>query len=70
LGQASFHDGEKNYWNDQMKINPMVLTAPVREPKGNESNPKERRIEEDIELRFYVCLRAINELVRNKTNGM
>ena len=63
LGAPVLRDGEKKRWRDQLRINPMVLAAPGKEPGGEESyHTKEER--EAAELGFYVRLRAINELVR------
>lgn len=67
LGPPSFNDGEKEYWSKQLKINPMVLAAPAGDSKGEESVQKENRIDKkEIELRFYVRLRAISALLGNK----
>lgn len=65
LGEPYFNDGEKRYWSEQLKINPMVLGAPTGDQEEGECPQGRRKIDKEIELRFYVRLRAISELLGN-----
>lgn len=66
LGKPSFRDGEKGHWIEQMKLNPMVLGAPAGKSNTENSIQEENHTTKDMELFFYVRLRAISELLGNK----
>lgn len=65
LGKPFFRDGEKDDWSKQLKLNPMVLGAPAGKSNAEKSIQKEDQVRKDRELKLYVRLRAISELLGN-----
>ena len=62
LGEPSFRNGAKEFWLGQQCANPMILTGPIKEPSAPNDTRGGKEAQER-ELKLYVRLCAINELV-------
>ena len=64
LLQKPSYNGERDYWKKQLVANPMLLAAPTGAQEEANILTQKENWNEDIELQFYVRLRAISALLR------